>query len=66
LRLFYCFLRWNLFAGKARLAVRAAARIMAKKIGKVLEVEMGINGVNYVKFVRVYLSINLKKPLFSL
>ncbi|KAM0852123.1 hypothetical protein ACQ4PT_051987 [Festuca glaucescens] len=41
----------------------AAARIMAKKIGKVLEVEMGTNGVNYVKFVRVYLSINLKKPL---
>jgi hypothetical protein len=41
----------------------AAAKIMASKIGKVLEVEMGTNGVNYVKFVRVYLSINLKKPL---
>jgi hypothetical protein len=41
----------------------AAAKVMVVKLGQVLEVEMGTNGVDYVKFVRVYLRINLKKSL---
>jgi hypothetical protein len=41
----------------------AVARTLAGKIGQVIEVEMGTNGVKYTKFVRVYVRINLKKPL---
>ncbi|KAM0859874.1 hypothetical protein ACQ4PT_046911 [Festuca glaucescens] len=41
----------------------AVARLLASKMGEVLEVQMGMNGVNYGKFVRVYVKINLKKPL---
>ncbi|KAM0858148.1 hypothetical protein ACQ4PT_048016 [Festuca glaucescens] len=41
----------------------AMARTLVGKIGQVIEVEMGTNGVNYSKFVRVYVRINLKKPL---
>jgi hypothetical protein len=40
-----------------------AARAMAVKMGEVLEVELGMNGAPYVKFVRVYMRIKLKKPL---
>jgi hypothetical protein len=36
---------------------------LAEKLGEVIEVEMGINGVNYVKYARVYLRIKLKNPL---
>jgi hypothetical protein len=39
------------------------ARLMAGKLGQVLEVEMGTNGVNCIKFVRIYVRINLKKHL---
>jgi hypothetical protein len=40
-----------------------AARAMAVKLGEVLEVELGMNGAPYVKFVRVYMRIKLMKPL---
>jgi hypothetical protein len=41
----------------------AVARVMAAKIGEVLKVEMGINGVPYIKFVRVYVKMKIQKPL---
>jgi hypothetical protein len=43
--------------------VRNKAAMMASNMGEVLDVELGSNGVQYVKFVRVYLRINLSKPL---
>nr|XP_051196816.1 uncharacterized protein LOC127310163 [Lolium perenne] len=41
----------------------AAAKAMAGKLGEVLEVDLGLKGAPYVKFVRVYMRIKLKKPL---
>jgi hypothetical protein len=41
----------------------AATKAMAGKLGEVLLVELGANGASYVKFVRVYIKIKLKKPL---
>nr|XP_051191042.1 uncharacterized protein LOC127304392 [Lolium perenne] len=43
---------------------KAVATVMAGKMGTVLEVELGSNGVNYVKYVRVYVKIPISKPLF--
>lgn len=39
------------------------AKMLVSKMGEVLEVELGINGVEYGKFVRVRLKIKIAKPL---
>jgi hypothetical protein len=41
----------------------AVAKLMASKMGEVIKVEMGINGAQYIKFVRVYARIKIQKPL---